>query len=258
MLRTPAACAAIAALALTLTTPPAAAESDPAAVKIAERVMEALGGSDAWRGTRYIRFDFAVERGGKQLMRRAHFWDKWTGDYRVEAATRDGGPYVAVMNLNTREGRAWSGGEELEGDALAKHLEDAFASWTNDTYWLLAPYKMLDPGVNLSVAGEEAKDGKTWDRVALTFEGVGLTPKDRYWMWVNRDTGLVDRWDFVLKGSDDPPASFTWEGWSRHGRIQLANDHRALEGDTRIYFPVLDAPASLPEGWKTTAERLSD
>ena len=60
-----------------------------------------------------------------------------------------------------------------------------------------------------------AYNGTTWDRVALSFDGVGLTPRDRYWMWVNRDTGLVDRWDFVLKGSDDPPASFTWEGWSR-------------------------------------------
>lgn len=249
---------AAAALALALAPGLSAAESEPAAVEIAERALESLGGRDAWRGTRYLRFDWAVERGGEQVVRRAHFWDKWTGDYRLESATREGEPLVVVMDLGTREGQAWKGGQPLEGEALAKRLEDAFGAWTNDTYWLLAPFKLLDPGVSLKHAGEESQDGKTWDRLEISFDGVGLTPKDRYWFWVNRETGLVDRWDYVLKGGDDPPTSWTWEGWSQHGRIQLPDDHRILEGDARIHFPVLDVPASLPEGWKTSGERLSE
>jgi hypothetical protein len=246
-------------LAIALAWPaPGSAESEPAAVAIAERVLERLGGRDAWRGTRYLRFDWAVERGGEQVVRRGHFWDKWTGDYRLEAATGEGAAYVVVMNLNTREGHAWSGDEELAGEALQKHLEDAFGAWTNDTYWLLAPFKLLDPGVSLTLAGEESEGGTTWDRLELSFDGVGLTPKDRYWVWVNRETGLVDRWDYVLKGEDGPPTSWTWEGWARHGRIELPNDHRILEGDARIHFPVLAVPDALPEGWKTSGERLAE
>jgi len=251
-------CAAAAALALVSVAPaPAAAASDPAAVAIAERALESLGGREAWRGTRYLRFDWAVERGGKPVVRRAHFWDKWKGDYRLEAASREGEPFVVVMNLKTREGRAWSGGRELEGEALKAQLEDAFGAWTNDTYWLLAPFKLLDPGVSLKLAGSESKDGKTWDKVELGFDSVGLTPKDRYWVWVDRETGLVDRWDYVLGGGDDPPTSWTWEGWAEHGRIKLPNDHHVMGGDARIHFPVLSVPAEMPEGWQTSSERLS-
>jgi hypothetical protein len=248
----------VATAALALVAPlPGAAESEPAAVAIAERALESLGGSDAWRATRFLRFDWAVERGGEQVVRRAHFWDKWTGDYRLEAPTGEGETFVVAMNIGSREGRAWVGGVELEGEALAKRLEEAFGAWTNDTYWLLAPYKLLDPGVSLKLAGQESEGGKTWDRLELGFDGVGLTPKDRYWMWVNRDTGLVDRWDYVLKGGDEPPTSWSWEGWADHGSIKLPNDHRVLEGDARIHFPVLDVPAGMPEGWQTSGERLS-
>ncbi|HEX9189063.1 MAG TPA: hypothetical protein VGB87_18435, partial [Vicinamibacteria bacterium] len=64
--------------------------SDPKAVAVADRVMQALGGEAAWKATRYLRFDFAVDRGGKTVMRRAHWWDKWTGRYRVEGQDKDG------------------------------------------------------------------------------------------------------------------------------------------------------------------------
>jgi hypothetical protein len=75
-------------------------------VAVAERVMQALGGEAAWNATRYLRFDFAVDRGGKTLMRRAHTWDKWTGRYRVEGKDKDGRDTVIVMNINSKEGSA--------------------------------------------------------------------------------------------------------------------------------------------------------
>jgi hypothetical protein len=108
------------------------------------------------------------------------------------------------------------------------------------------PYKMTDPGVILAYDGEHKEGEATWDKVRLTFDGVGLTPKDKYWAFVNRTTGLVDRWDFVLKGESKPPSSFTWEGWARHGKIMLASDHKAKDG-TRIHFPTLEVRESVPD-----------
>jgi hypothetical protein len=55
----------------------------------------------------------------------------------------------------------------------------------------------------------------------------------------------VDRWDFVLKGENKPPSTFTWKNWKAHGKIQLADDRRNPDG-TRIYFPVLEVPESVP------------
>ena len=238
---------ALSLAAILSTPPPAAAAEDAKAAAVADKVMETLGGADAWNNTRYLRFDFAVDREGKTVVRRAHTWDKWTGAYRVEANTREGDPWVVLMNVNSKEGTAHLKGQKLEGEEAKKYLDQAYALWVNDTYWLLMPYKMKAPGVSLAMDGEEKKDGEAWDKVRLTFDGVGLTPKDKYWAYVNRKTGLVDRWDFVLKGEDKPPSSFSWKNWKTHGKIQLADDRVNLADGTRIYFPVLEVPQSLPE-----------
>ena len=222
--------------------------SDPKAVAVADRVMQALGGQEAWSATHYLRFDFAVDRGGKTIARRTHTWDKWSGRYRVEGKDKEGKDLVVTMNLNPREGQATLAGVPLDGTGLKSALDTAYGWWVNDTYWLLMPYKMRDPGVTLALAGRETKGADSWDKVLLTFDNVGLTPKDRYWVFVNTKTGLVDRWEFVLKGEKTPPATFEWKGWKAYGKIQLADDRVSPKDGTRIYFPVLDVPSSVAEG----------
>ena len=232
--------------------PAPAAEADPKAVAVAERVIEALGGEAAWKGTRHLRFDFAVDREGRTVMSRAHTWDKWTGRYRVEAKNEKGQTVVVLMNLNDKQGRAFVDGKPAEGDALAKLLESGYAWWVNDAYWLLMPYKMRDPGVTLSWVREEKGEGGPHDVVLLTFEGVGLTPKDKYWVFVNKATGLVDRWEFVLKGEKAEPTPFLWKGWKTYGGIRLADDRVNPKDGTRIHFPVLDVPATVTDATFTS------
>ena len=224
-----------------------AATSDPRAVAVARHVMDALGGEAAWNRTRFLRFDFAVDRGGKTLMRRAHTWDRWTGRYRVEAKDKQGRAVVVLMNLGTRKGQAWVNGQPVKGAELAAQVEAAYGWWTNDMYWLLMPYKMQDPGVHLAWVGEKTRGGTTWDEVHLTFGGVGLTPKDQYWVFVNHETGLVDRWEFVLQGQKPPPVPFEWKGWKDYSGIRLADDRVSPKDGTRIYFPVLEVPSSVPD-----------
>jgi hypothetical protein len=227
--------------------------SDSKAAALADAVMKAMGGTEAWDKTRFLKFEFAVERDGKPVISRLHTWDKHTGRYRLEGKTREGGdPYVTLMNLNTKEGSAWLKGAKLEGEEAKKALDGAYGAWVNDTYWLLSPYKMKDPGVILAYGGEEKKDGATYDKVVLTFDNVGLTPKDKYWLYVNRDTKLVDRWDYVLKGETAPPTSWAWKGWQKKGAIQLAPDRVNLAQNARIHFPVLEVPDSVPDSVFTT------
>jgi hypothetical protein len=224
------------------------ARSDPAAVKLADQVLEALGGTAAWNATRYLRFDWEVERGGKTVGRRSHTWDKHTGRYRLEGKQRETGkPYVVVMNLHTKEGSALADGVRLQGEELKKQLESAYGAWVNDTYWLLMPYKLKDPGVILKLDGQEQAGGRTWDKLLLTFDNVGLTPQDRYWAFVDRETHLVDRWDYVLKGEKGPATTWEWKGWQTYGRIKLANDRVNAKDGARIWFPVLETPASLDD-----------
>jgi class 3 adenylate cyclase len=239
--------------------------SDARATAIADRVMQALGGAEAWNATRYLRFDFAVDSGGKTVASRAHTWDKSTGRYRLEAKTKpgperprkEGDPFVVLANVNTKDGSAYLKGRRLEGDEAKSYLDMAYSMWVNDTYWLLMPYKMKDPGVVLTYDGEEKKGAAAWDKVVLTFDNVGLTPKDKYWVYVNRATGLVDKWEYVLNGGPGPPMAFAWQGWTRHGSILLASDRVSQQDEASIHFPVLETPASLPDQVFTSPEAVS-
>ena len=230
--------------------------SDARATAVADRVMDALGGKEAWDKTRFLRFGFGSERDGK-FMGRTHTWDKWTGRYRVEGETREGERFVILMNLNTRAGSAWLNGRPLEGDAFNQQLERGYGMWVNDTYWLLMPYKMKDPGVILAYAGEEkGASGAMYDKVKLTFDSVGLTPKDTYWVWVNRDTGLVDRWDFVLKGEAAPPTTFLWTGWKKYGGIMLAGERMNPAEGRKLLLPDIAVLESVPDSVFTSPDPI--
>jgi hypothetical protein len=229
-----------------VTSLPAAAQAegqaDARAVEVAERVLQALGGREAWDATRFIRFEFAG--------RRTHHWDKHTGRHRLEGRTQEGKPYVVLHNVVTREGAAWMDGQQLQGDEAKQLLDRAYGAWINDTYWLLMPYKLRDPGVTLSYDGEETLDGQTYDKLHLSFAGVGLTPGDHYWAFINRQTGLMDRWAYLLQDQprDAAPTVWLWQGWQTYGGIKLA-PHRAQVGGDRTLelgnIAVLDA---LPDG----------
>jgi hypothetical protein len=221
---------------------PAAAQ--PSAADIAGQVMTALGGKEAWDATHYLRFTFAG--------RRTHHWDKWSGRHRVEGQTPEGQKYVVLHNLNTREGEAWLDGKKAEGEAAKEWLDRAYGAWINDTYWLLMPYKLQDPGVNLTYEGSEQIEGVTYDKLHLTFGNVGLTPGDEYWAYINRDTHLMDRWAYLLQAQPGQPRAaeptvWRWLGWQKVGNIQLAPMRAQLTGDRKLELTDLAVFDTLPD-----------
>lgn len=194
--------------------------SDPEAIALADSVMEAMGGRAAWDRTRYLTWNFFGQR--------RHVWDKQTGDIRVEGTDRSSGePYLILMNLDSGEGRAWSGGVEVtDPQELAERLEAGEAAWINDGYWVFMPYKLKDTGVTLYHLGEHPMlDGRPAEVLELTFEGVGRTPENKYHVYVARDSGLVEQWDYYEKADDPEPAfQLPWHDWKRHGEILLSAD----------------------------------
>ena len=196
------------------------ADSDARAIEIAQTVMEKMGGWDNWDRTRYLSWKFF---GGRR-----HHWDRHTGDIRIEGPIGQEGEYVFAMNVDTMAGRVWKDGEEInEAGALAQALDLGRKTWVNDSYWLVMPGKLLDPGVTLKYSGErEMEDGRMGDVLELTFgEGVGYTPENRYEVFVAKDTGLVEQWSFYAKAEDTEPGfTMPWSGWQQFGDIKLATD----------------------------------
>ncbi|MHC4142850.1 MAG: hypothetical protein ACYSUF_13645, partial [Planctomycetota bacterium] len=165
--------------------------SDAKAIKIADAVMEKMGGRRAWDRTRYVRWSF--------FDRRQHVWDKHAGRVRLERkGPRSGKHYVRIIDLNTGTGRAWREGEEVTAPGeLAAMIASGVSEWINDSYWLVMPYKLKDTGVTLRSLGRgETQDGRAADVLELTFTDVGDSPQNKYHIWVGTDSGLVEQWAY--------------------------------------------------------------
>ena len=212
-----------------------ARKSDPKAAAVADRVMSAMGGADAWNNTRYLAWDFF---GGQYQI-----WDKETGDFHWEQDT-----LVANYNLKSKQGHVYSRGKDISATpAGQKVLEKLTPVWINNSYWLVMPFKLEDPGVKLTYRGEsKTMDGAPADVLGMTFENVGVTPENRYEVLVNRATGLVDEWAYFPKATDAQPAFRRhWNEYARHGQLLLAAGRS--EADKPARLDNIATAQSLPE-----------
>lgn len=227
-------------VSLLLLAPSARADVQPEARVVAEQVLAAVGGAEGWAATRHLRFTFAGAR--------THHWDVETGNHRVEGTSRDGVRYVVLSNLNTRQGQVWLDGKPAGAEASAEWLERAYAAWINDTYWLLLPFKLLDPGVNLKLLDDADLNGKPTKVLELTFGDVGLTPGDRYRVYVDPVTHLIVRWDYVLESFEpgQEPTAWDWSGWEQHGKIKLATGRSMVGSDRQLPLTDIGVFEQLP------------
>jgi len=93
----------------------ATGRADEKADAVGHELIAALGGTAAWEKARQFQFDFVVEREGTAIARFSHVWDRYTGDYRLSGTEKTGAPYVVYFNVNTRQGRVFVNGREVEG-----------------------------------------------------------------------------------------------------------------------------------------------
>ena len=236
---------------------PSWGERDPRAVEVAERLMDAMGGRDVFDRVRLVEFDWTVVRDGTTVALYHHWWDRYTGRYRVEGTRPDGSHVRAVFHvIRPAEGTVWVAAGELSGDSAADLLDFAHGRFVNDTYWLLMPWKWLDPGVHLTYEGTRELDGESHDIVLLSFDdGTGRTSSDRYWGWVSQRTGLMSRWQYVLQEDNGSPGTgdrttWDWTDWKETPTgLKLSTTKRRLgEGPVlEITFPAVTLKSEIAE-----------
>ncbi len=205
-----------------------AAERDPQAEAVARRMMEAMGGEDAWNNARYVRFDFIVTAGGEERVNRSHLWDKYSGRYRLEQDTAEG-RRIVLFNVNDKDGQVFLDGEKLPESEAGKQIEAAYSAFINDMYWLAMPWKWFDPGVNLKHLGVRQHDGKPCDVIELTFQNVGFTPGDTYHAYVSQSSNLMVYWEYTLQSGRK--GAWEWEYGDFNG-VTLATNHTNAEGNS--------------------------
>ena len=206
--------------------------------QVIKKVWEAVGGKTTFEKTRYIQFTFASERNGQIGNGRNHIWDRYTGNYRFESKAANGKTTTVLFNVNTQQGKAFEDGILQADTTSAKLIKRAYGAFINDTYWLMVPLKLQDPGVNTALEDSETINGVKCEVIHLNFDKVGLTPGDQYWVYVNDKTGEIIRWKFLLQGQKNTTA-FDWSPYVDLGNgLKLSTKKTNQESKSAIVFPV--------------------
>jgi hypothetical protein len=208
-----------------------------------------MGGQRTWDVLPYFRFDFVVVKDGKEVARFKHWWDKRNGRCRVEGPDDKGRTVTAIFSLKDKKGKSFTDGiVDTDPANVASIVQMGYERWVNDTYWIIMPFKLRDPGTHLKYQGQKTIDGRAYDVLQLSFDaGIGLTPKDRYTLYVNRGTHLLDRWQMMLQSRKPPPDASSWEGWSQIGPVKLALMHRLEGKPIMIRFDNVATPEAMDE-----------
>lgn len=187
---------------------------DAKAGAIADASLKAMGGRENYDSVRYISWLF--------FGRRFHVWDKYTGDIRIEYGEGN----LVLMNVHSKKGRVWEKGNEITDSALVEEkMTWGYEVWINDSYWVVMPYKLHDPGVNLAYAREDkSSDGRAVDVLTMTFNEVGVTPNNKYEVYVDKKTHFITEFSYYPKADDNKPKFLMpWSNWRSFGKIMLSD-----------------------------------
>jgi len=167
--------------------------SDAKAIALADEVMEAMGGRMAYDTTRFVGWNFF---GSRTLL-----WDKFENQVRIKGHKDT---FDLILNMNDMTGECIHKGTKLvEADTLNTMLNRGKEIWINDSYWLVMPFKLKDSGVALKYErADTLPGGKDAEVLSLTFENVGVTPENKYEVWVDSIPRFVTPWVNYQKYGD--------------------------------------------------------
>jgi len=138
---------------------------------LAVKMLDALDFT-AYKKTNYIEWTF----------RNKHHY-KWEKDKNICAVYwKD---YKVVLHLNNhKNSKAYVHNFTVKGDLEQELLQEAIDYFNNDSFWLVAPYKIYDPGTERRLITLENGD----KGLLVTYTSGGSTPGDSY-LWILDDNG---------------------------------------------------------------------
>ena len=97
---------------------------------LADKILETLN-KQAWDSLESISWIYPIGN-------HSYTWNKIENKVTVEWDD-----YKVIINTKNHTGQAWEDGELINDNNL---IEKAFKYFNNDSFWLIAPYKIKDPG----------------------------------------------------------------------------------------------------------------
>ncbi len=186
-----------------------------AADRTAERMLRAVD-HKAWDSTRFVRWSFIGHR---------FLWDKERDLVRVEWSDQK-----VLLRSSDQSGIAYEDGEKLSGEDKKEALQEAWAHFCNDSFWLIAPNKIFDPGTERKLV--ESDSGTT--RLLVTYTSGGVTPGDSY-LWILGEDGRPERFKMWVSKIPIGGTEASWENWDTlsTGAV-VAREHDLFIGKLKI------------------------
>ncbi|MBT8285863.1 MAG: hypothetical protein HKO75_10855 [Flavobacteriaceae bacterium] len=164
--------------------------------ELAMKMLQALN-NEAYRDTRYLEWSY---RGGSNK----YIWDKKNGV--VEMSWDE---YWGKIDLvNPQNSVVKDQGKAVEGETKRTLVSKAITLFNNDSFWLVAPFKIFDKGTERALV--DLEDGRTGLRV--TYTSGGDTPGDTY-LWELNDDYIPEKFSMWVQILPLKGLEATWEGW---------------------------------------------
>jgi hypothetical protein len=167
--------------------------------------------------------------------RNQHVWDKKRGLSRVVYGKEKDQTEILFFTYN-KKGIAFQNGVRLTGDEEKKAVEDGYARWANDSFWLNPFTKLRDKGVTLSIPNDDPSS------LIVAFSSGGVTPGDTYRFYIGDDgvPTACDMWTSVLPVQG---AHVSWDEWRDVSGAKIATNHRFSFG-VKVYLSDVKAASS--------------
>jgi hypothetical protein len=95
----------------------------------------------------------------------------------------------------------------------------AYQLFINDSFWLIAPFKVRDSGVIRSVIDVENGRG-----LLVTYSSGGLTPGDSY-LWIINEKGFPIAWKLWTSNIPIGGLELSWDGWVNMNNVWFSTFH---------------------------------
>lgn len=181
------------------------------AEQLAKKMLQSLD-YEAYQNTNYIEWTFKKRHHYNWKKNEATCMVYWE-DYKIDLNLKD-----------TSKSKAYIHNFEVGGEQAIILIAKATKFFNNDSFWLVAPYKVFDEGTTRSIV--TLKNGKS--ALLVTYESGGSTPGDSY-LWHLNDDGKpisFQMWVDILP-IDGLEAS--WSDWTTtESGAQLPTFHKML------------------------------
>lgn len=167
-----------------------------AADELAEKLLKSIN-FEAYQNTRFLEWSFASGS-------HHYIWDKANGKVQVEWAT-----YKVNLNLvNGAQSEVFQNNERVTGSDRLQRIKTATDYFNNDSFWLVAPFKVFDKGTKRSLVTKD--DGS--EALLVTYTDGGTTPGDSY-LWNLDTSGFPLSYQMWVQIIPIGGIEASWDGW---------------------------------------------